>query len=79
MSNSLPPVLGPNSVLRTPQGAYAVRPILALTNSNRKIPPTRHFLRFVANRLSPLLFQLLETTPGVMAKPIQHLQPSLGF
>ncbi len=32
MSNTFPPVLGPNSVLRTPQGAYAVRPILARTN-----------------------------------------------
>lgn len=32
MSSTFPPILGPNSVLRTPQGAYAMRPILALTN-----------------------------------------------
>ena len=35
--------------------------------------------RFVANSLRPLSFQLLETTPGVMTKTIQHLKSSLGF
>jgi len=35
--------------------------------------------RFAANGLIPLLLQLLETTPGVMAKPIQHLKSSLRF
>ena len=32
MTDSLPPVLGPSSVLQTPHGAYALRPILARTN-----------------------------------------------
>jgi hypothetical protein len=36
-------------------------------------------VRFPANSLSPLFFQLLEATPGVMAKTIQHLQSALGF
>jgi hypothetical protein len=33
----------------------------------------------MANRLTPLLLQLPETPPGVVAKTIQHLQPVLGF
>ena len=41
--------------------------------------PTRNFLRFPTISLSPLFFQLLETTPRVMTKTIQHLKSSLGF
>jgi hypothetical protein len=37
------------------------------------------FLGFTAKCLSPLLFQLLETLPRVMAKTIQHLEPMLGL
>jgi hypothetical protein len=62
-----------------PENSASPQRFIGLDISSRKIPPTRRFLRFAANRLGPLLFQLLETPARMMAKPIQLLQPSLGF
>jgi len=52
---------------------------LANSKQQPQNSPTRNFLRFPTISLSPLFFQLLETTPRVMTKTIQHLKSSLGF
>ena len=41
--------------------------------------PTRHFLVFTANRLGPLLFQVLETAARPMTKTMKHLESLLRF